>query len=122
MASGDGDGIVVKTTGCTAEVVNGAEAECANVHESGCKNKNDGKGHASEKRDLTMSCPMSSANENGWENNIADARTKKMRTLLVWGIGRWLTAPPRRLQPLYIIPRSGVIPGSTSASRVWCGE
>jgi hypothetical protein len=37
----------------------------------------DGKDHASEKNDhLMMSCPVSKANVNGWENNIMGTGTK----------------------------------------------
>jgi hypothetical protein len=47
------------------------------MHELDCKSKRDGKDHASEKNDhLMMSCPMSKANANDWENNIMGTRMK----------------------------------------------
>ena len=43
-----------------------------------CESESDGKDHVSKKSDdLSISCPMSEVNANGWENDIADARTKE---------------------------------------------
>jgi len=91
------------------------------VHGLDCENESDGTGHASEKSDhLTVSCPVSEANENGWENDIADARTKEDENFA--GVRDWKMADGSTSAAPAVIPRPrsiirpGVIPESTSAS------
>jgi hypothetical protein len=70
-----------------------------NVHELDCKSESDVKDHASKKNDhLMMSCPMSKANANGWENDITDTRMKEgenFASITDWKItdGSTLAAP-----------------------------
>ena len=71
------------------------------MHGLDCENESDGKGHASEKSDhLTVSFPMSEANENGWENDITYAGTKEDENFAGvrdWKMADGSTSAPSRL-------------------------
>ena len=89
------------------------------MHDLDCENESDGKDRASEKNGhLKVSYRVSEANENGWEDDIANARTKEDENFA--GARDWKMADGSTSAAPAIIPRSiirpGVVPDSTPAS------